>query len=154
MHSPRFKKAEFRPTTRTYYIKILVSANILKFFCLYFIYFYYFCATFTLLKAPNGLRWAKCIYIKGVTERFGFDGLRISQIQNNLSKTKQRGRPMRCLLTHTNLHMWVCRVVVYNISVGLSALLVSTDWAMREPLDRGTSIRRAPRLFMFMQYNN
>ena len=31
---------------------------------------------------------------KGVTERFSFDGLRISQIQRNLSKTKQRKRLM------------------------------------------------------------
>lgn len=31
---------------------------------------------------------------KGVTVRFGFDNLRISQIHNYLSRTKQRGRPI------------------------------------------------------------
>jgi len=37
------------------------------------------------------------------------------------------------------------RVELYNIIVGLSALLVSTNRAMREPFYRGTSIRLAPR---------
>ena len=38
------------------------------------------------------------------------------------------------------------------IYVGLSALLVSTIWAMRRPLHRGTSIRLAPR-FSFLYIN-
>ena len=33
-----------------------------------------------LLKAPWGWKRARHMYIKGVTERFGFDGRRISQI--------------------------------------------------------------------------
>ena len=36
------------------------------------------------------------------------------------------------------------------IGVGLSALLVSTNWAMREPLNRGTSIRAGSTLFLCM----
>lgn len=44
--------------------------------------------------------------------------------------------------------------MVYDIYifVGLSALLVSTIWAMRRPLHRGTSDRLAPR-FSFMYIN-
>ncbi len=49
--------------------------------------------------------------------------------------------------------MRVRSVVVYNIGVGLSALLVSTDWAMREPLDRGTSIRTGFTLFLYSKWN-
>ena len=39
-----------------------------------------------------------------------------------------------------------------NIGVGLSALLVSTNRAMREPSERGTSGRLAPR-FMYKGLN-
>ena len=37
-----------------------------------------------------------------------------------------------------------------NIGVGLSALLVSTNWAMREPLNRGTSDRTGSTFFVCM----
>jgi hypothetical protein len=40
-----------------------------------------FAMSLPLLKAPKGWKRARYIYIKGVTERFGFDGRRISQIQ-------------------------------------------------------------------------
>ena len=75
------------------------------------------------------------IYIKGVTERFGFDAIRISQIQYSLSRTKQRERPVGCLYTALIVS---CRFIaigtmsgrLYNhIGVGLSTLLVSTNWA-------------------------
>lgn len=72
---------------------------------------------------------------KGVTERFGFDDSRISQILNSLSRTKQRERPVGCLYTALIVS---CRFIaigtmsgrLYNhIGVGLSTLLVSTNWA-------------------------
>ena len=37
-----------------------------------------------------------------------------------------------------------------NIGVGLSALLVSTNWAMREPLLRGTSDRTGSTFFVYI----
>ena len=72
---------------------------------------------------------------KGVTERFGFDILRISQIRKCSSKTKQRERPVGCLYTALIVS---CRFIaigtmsgrLYNhIGVGLSTLLVSTNRA-------------------------
>ena len=41
------------------------------------------------------------IYIKGVTVRFGFDVLELRNFLNSLSKTKQRGRPVRCIYVAT-----------------------------------------------------
>ena len=72
---------------------------------------------------------------KGVTERFGFDDSRISQILNSLSRTKQRERPVGCLYTALIVS---CRFITMgtvsgrlydHIGVGLSTLLVSTNWA-------------------------
>jgi hypothetical protein len=42
------------------------------------------------------------------------------------------------------------RLLYIYIGVGLSALLVSTDWAMLEPLHGGTSDRMALRFFVFV----
>lgn len=39
-------------------------------------------------------------------------------------------------------------------NVGLSALLVSTTWAMREAMNRGTSDSLAPRFHMYIQEFN
>ena len=81
----------------------------------------------------------ECIHTKGVTERFGFDAIRISQVQYSLSKTKQRERPKGCFIcTAHSVPYYIDgkgKGELYtNIGVGLSALLVSTNWAMREPL--------------------
>ena len=38
-----------------------------------------------------------------------------------------------------------------DIGVGLSALLVSTTWAMREPLLRGTSDRTGSTFFVYIR---
>ena len=70
-----------------------------------------------------------------------------------MSKTKQRGRPKGVLYAQPLLYL-VSKMqegeLYTNIGVGLSALLVSTYWAMRRPLDRGTSDRLAPRFFVYM----
>ena len=58
--------------------------------------------------------------------------------------------PSGCILYSPYCALW-CKVVLYlYIGVGLSALLVSTNRAMREPLNRGTSDRLAPRFFVCM----
>ena len=72
---------------------------------------------------------------------------------NWLSKTKQRERLMRCNLYTTPLASIGSSVIAFlgilytYISVGLSALLVSTIRAMRRPLWRGTSDRIDSTLF-------
>ena len=106
-------------------------------------------------KPLYGQVGCKRVYIKGVSVRFGFDAVRISQIYYKLSKTKQRGRPLRCIIYNsfpaTGVLSRSIEVFIY-IGVGLSALLVSTIWAMREPLLRGTGNRLAPRFFMCMDH--
>ncbi|WP_455635292.1 SAM-dependent DNA methyltransferase [Parabacteroides sp.] len=41
-------------------------------------------------------------------------------------------------------------ILYIHIGVRLSTLLVSTDWAMREPLERGTGNRYSPHAFLFI----
>jgi hypothetical protein len=52
-----------------------------------------FAMSLPLLKAPKGWKRARYIYIKGVTERFGFDGRRISQIQTVSQKQSNGNAP-------------------------------------------------------------
>ena len=65
-----------------------------------------------------------------------------------LVKNKATGTPQGCFICTARSVPYINRVegeLYTNIGVGLSALLVSTNWAMREPLNRGTSDRLAPR---------
>ena len=48
--------------------------------------FYYICIVPPTLRSSYGNGWAGCIYIKGVTERFDFDAVRISQVQTSCQK--------------------------------------------------------------------
>ena len=79
------------------------------------------------------------VYIKGVTVRFGFDAIRISQVQMSV-KNKATGTPYGgvsyiVLFGFCRYSADVREDELYTyIGVGLSALLVSTDRAMREPL--------------------
>ncbi len=57
---------------------------------------------------------------------------------------------MRCLYMSSMTANRYPRGFYIFIGVGLSALLVSTDWAMREPLDRGTSIRTGSTFLLYM----
>ena len=95
-------------------------------------------------KPLTGRAWGRYIYIKGVTVRFGFDGLRTSQLQQYV-KNKATGTPYGMYIIYSCRWMaknaMAGRLLYIYISVGLSALLVSTYWAMRRPLDRGTSDR-------------
>ena len=73
------------------------------------------------------------IHIKGVSVRFGFDAIRISQVQT-VSQEQSNGDVL-CDVVYMSLcaYMRVCDNYMY-IGVGLSALLVSTYRALREPL--------------------
>ena len=93
---------------------------------------------------------------KGVTVRFGFDNLRISQIHNYLSRTKQRGRPigMYChiyppISIRLIVFCWERGFYIHSPTWGFCSLLVSTDRAMREPSDCGTG-DRAGSTFLFV----
>ena len=79
---------------------------------------------------------------------------------NDKSKTKQRGRPMRCImyiprvLTGTCVLAGMCGLSIHIYTgVGLSALLVSICRAMREPFYRGTSNRNRSTLFCLCMIN-
>ena len=94
-----------------------------------------------------------CVYIKGVTERFGFDVVRISQVQT-VSQKQSNGNAPRVFYMYspwcTLLYRKGKGELYTDIGVGLSALLVSTNWAMREPLLRGTSDQTGSTFFVCM----
>ena len=110
-----------------------------------------FALSLPLLKAPKGWKRARYIYIKGVTERFGFDiveSRKFKQLVKNKATGTSHGMfiysPHWIFAFSGNIPLGVFYIL---IGVGLSALLVSTNRAMREPFYRGTSIRLAPRFF-------
>ena len=80
------------------------------------------------LRRATTCRWArKNILKKAFSGRFGFDDSRISQIQNYLSRTKQREMPLvRCMQIYASLMMYnhnctlsSASIVVYKPFVGL-----------------------------------
>ena len=70
---------------------------------------------------------------------------------NKVVKNKAMGTPYRVYYIQPSLASSKCSLVgrrnYIHIYVGLSALLVSTTWAMREPTNRGTSIRAGSTFF-------
>ena len=74
-------------------------------------------------------------YIKGVTVRFGFDVLELRKFKQ-IVKNKATGTPYGMFIYIILLVVVLQTNIGDNyilISVGLSALLVSTDMAMRRP---------------------
>ena len=103
-----------------------------------------------------GRGWADIHMVKGVFVRFGFDAIRISQIQRQV-KNKATGTPHEVYYIQLSLASigssavcCRCGVLYTYIGVGLSALLVSTCRAMREPqfVERATGL--TPRLFSYV----
>ena len=95
----------------------------------------------------------KYILIKAFTGRFGFDDSRISQLRT-ISQKQSNGDVPRDVYKHAmSCNKWDtgCQ---YNIGVGLSALLVSTNWAMREPLNRGTGKSIGSTFLLIWKYDN
>ena len=93
------------------------------------------------------------MYIKGVTERFGFDALESRKFKQ-LVKNKATGTSHGMFIysphwLFTLLGDMLLSVFYILIGVGLSALLVSTNWAMREPyyVERASGL--APRFFLY-----
>ena len=107
-------------------------------------------ASITYRKPPMGRGWADIYITKGVTDALV---LTIRELRNFncLSRTKQWGRPIGCIICSPHwlrtLRAFVAGVdtLYIYIGVGLPALLVSTDRAMRRPTNRGTGNRLAPR---------
>ena len=81
-------------------------------------------------------------YIKALLTLW-FDDSRISQIQDNLSKCPY------CVLPLLQKKRQVSGQIHTDIGVGLSTLLVPTNWAMREPLNRGTGNRHGSTFFVW-----
>ena len=138
----------FTRLVKTSYLKLLSKKfGVMKKSC-------YFCSVLSECWEPCGkddyrstIRFGVIIggldtyILKAFSERFGFDALRISQIQTSGQKPKQRERPLRCnYCTHLDGGLWY----IY-IGVGLSALLGTTTRAMREPSKRGPGTELAPR---------
>ncbi len=89
------------------------------------------------LKAPKGWKRAGHMCIKGVTERFGFDIVESRKFKQ-LVKNKATGTSHGMFIysphwIFTLLGDMLLSEFYILIGVGLSALLVSTNWAMREP---------------------
>ena len=104
-----------------------------------------------------GRGWADIHMVKGVFVRFGFDAIRISQIQRQV-KNKATGTPHEVYYIQLSLASigssavcCRCGVLYTYIGVGLSALLVSTCRAMREPFYHEASNRMALRFFRMYQ---
>ena len=112
-------------------------------------FFSYFFSVKPLLKPTNGQRRARHIYIKGVTVRFGFDNSWISQ-SSSVCQKQSNGNASWVYYIHPSLAfvMMSMQVIYIYTYVGLSALLVSTDRAMREPTNCGTSDRTGSTFFM------
>ena len=92
-----------------------------------------------------GRGWADIHIGNGVFERFGFDELESRKFIDK-SRTKQQRTPhevyyIQLLLASDDFSSVVKRVYIYT-NVGLSALLVSTCRAMREPqfVERATAL--------------
>lgn len=98
-----------------------------------------------------GRWWVGRINIKGVTVRFGFDVLRISQVLKSV-ENKATGNALRdvymhrmcCVLLWRRRH----RCLIYASVWGFQRCSFQTDWAMREPSERGTGSRTGSTLFV------
>ena len=86
-----------------------------------------------------GRGWADIHMVKGVFVRFGFDAIRISQIQrqvkNKATKNASRGVLYTALIGFGRFYCSLSRVLsIYLHWRGTLTLLVSTCRAMRESL--------------------
>ena len=104
-------------------------------------------------EAPMGRGWADIHMVKGVFVRFGFDAIRISQIQrqvkNKATKNVSGGVLYTALIGFGRFCRSLSECILYTYTgVGLSALLVSTNWAMPEPLHVERVTEQAPRFFV------
>ena len=98
-----------------------------------------FATSIPIPKVPMGRGWADIHMVKGVFVRFGFDAIRISQIQrqvkNKATKNASCGVLYTALIGFGRFYRSLSECILYTYTgVGLSALLVSTTWAMPEPL--------------------
>ena len=115
-----------------------------------------FAMSLPLLKAPKGWKRARYIYIKGVTERFGFDVVESRKFKR-LVKHKATGTSHVVIICNPHwllpLGNGYLGVFYIFIGVGLSALLVSTDRGNARALTRGTSIRTGSTSFLYIYGN-
>ena len=96
-----------------------------------------------------GRWWVGRINIKGVTVRFGFDVLRISQVLKSV-ENKATGNAPGDVCIH-QLPCGLCPaglMLIYASVWGFQRCSFQTDWAMREPSERGTGSRTGSTLFV------
>lgn len=106
----------------------------------------YFCNVRLMLKALMGWGWADLYTIRRNCTLWFWRSKNLT-VRAKLSRTKQRERLMRCIVYSP---YWL-RTILLSVGqesflytytgVGLSALFVSTTWAIPEHLLRGTSDR-------------
>ena len=136
-------------------MQVIFSFHLISFFQIY----HYLCKHYSCQCPDTGKSKCRDIYIKGVTVRFSFDVLEsrkfkwISQEQSNGDALwgAYTVCPKHFLYPHV---MGKCSGMLdIYIIVGLSALLVSTDRAMREPQD----VKRATgwlHVFLYMHVSS
>ena len=125
--------------------KVVFKVKVLSLRCLY-----------PYRKPQMGRGWADIHMVKGVFIRFGFDAIRISQIQRQVKNKATRNVSwVYCIQSSlASDDSIVCcqeRFLYTYTGVGLSALLVSTDRAMRRHTNRGTSDRTGSTFFVYIQ---
>ena len=106
-----------------------------------------------------GRGWADIYIVKGVSDALV---LTIRELRKLIcqSRTKQQETSHGCIVyspywLRSHFAFVAKKGYLYTYTyVGLSALLVSTDRAMRRPTNRGTSDRLAPRLNQYMFYKH
>ena len=104
-------------------------------------------------EAQMGRGWADIYIVKGVSDALV---LTIRELRKLIcqSRTKQQETSHGCIVyspywLRSHFAFVAKKGYLYTYTyVGLSALLVSTDRAMRRPTNRGTSDRLAPRSFI------
>ena len=87
---------------------------------------FYLCIVLPMLKAPMGKRWADIHMVKGVFVRFGFDAIRISQIQRQVKNKATKNASWGVL--YTVLFVFGC---ILHSMVGKLDYIFTLAWGFR-----------------------
>ena len=93
------------------------------------------------LRIPYSMRLYKT-YIMAFSKRFDFDDVRTSQTHITCHKSKQRERPMRCILCVSGQP--AAYPLSHTSSWGFRVARFTDRWATRRPLHHKPGIRKAP----------
>ena len=105
---------------------------------------------------PPFAEWGRDIMEKAFTWTLCFNDSRISQVQNSVKSKATVDAPWMCyirilrfivwtaigVLATILVNIWYVKVLyIHTFDVGFSRCSFQQSWAMREPLNRGTSSR-------------